>query len=111
MATLLIDAVLYVAYTLPLYIIAAKSGHSMAWLAFVPGGNFYLMCDLTDRELWWIFLFFVPLINLFFYCMLWCEIAETTNKPAWIGILMVIPVVNLLVGYYMAIYEPRDNRI
>jgi hypothetical protein len=36
---------------------------------------------------------------------MWSEISQSTNKPAWLGFLMVIPIVNLFAGYYMAFYD------
>ena len=37
--------------------------------------------------------------------MLWMRIVENTNKPSWLGILMIIPVVNLAIMYYVAFVD------
>lgn len=94
----------YVVYTLPLFLIAVKSEHSLAWLAFVPIANLWLMCDMTDLDLWWILIaMLVPLIGgIVFQAVVWMRLAENTNKPSWLGLLMVIPLVDIAVGYYIA---------
>jgi hypothetical protein len=95
----------YIIYTLPVYVIAKKSGHDYAWLAFVPIGNLWLLCDMADMELWFLIIFLVPYLNIILLGFVWWRIAENTNKPGWLGILMLIPGVNLLVGYYLAFVE------
>lgn len=97
-------------YALPLYIIAKKSGHEYAWAAFVPFVSFWLMCDLADVSIFVVFLTLIPVLNLLVHMYLWSRIAESTNKsPAW-GVLMVVPVVSILVSFYLALYEPTDTR-
>jgi hypothetical protein len=104
---LLFYLVLYIIYALPLFVIARKSQHPMAWLAFVPLADLWLMCDMADKEIWWILVaLLVPFVGwVLFNIVVWTAIAENTNKPSWLGILMVIPVVNLFVGYYLAFYD------
>lgn len=94
----------YVIYTLPLFLIAWKSEHDLAWLAWVPIANLWLMCDMADLDLWWILIaMLVPFVGgIVFQAMVWMRLAENTNKPAFLGILMVIPIVDIVVGYYIA---------
>ena len=91
--------------TLPLFIIARKCGHEYAWCAFVPFANLWLMCDLAELELWYILLLLVPYLNIIFFGLVWWRITENTNKPGWLGLLMLIPGVNLIAGYYIAFAE------
>lgn len=39
--------------SIPVFMIAYKSGHESSWLAFVPIANFWLMCDKADLSPWW----------------------------------------------------------
>ena len=110
MSNLIVDLIVYIIVALPVYIIAKKSEHEYAWLAFVPFANLWLLCDMADKEVWWLLLFFIPIVNLIVYILVWMAIAESTNKPAWLGLLMAIPVVSLVVAFYMALYEPRQIR-
>ncbi|HLV81107.1 MAG TPA: DUF5684 domain-containing protein [Chthonomonadaceae bacterium] len=110
MSNLIIDLIGYILFALPVYIIAKKSEHEYAWLAFVPFANLWLLCDMADKEVWWLLLFFLPIVNLIAYVLIWMAIAENTNKPAWLGLLMAIPVVSLVVAFYLALYEPKQIR-
>jgi hypothetical protein len=93
----------YAVYTTPVFLIAWKSEHPLAWLAFVPLANIWLMLDMADLGCATVLLFLIPLVGaVIFYAMVWTRLAENTNKPSWLGLLMVIPVVDLFVGWYIA---------
>lgn len=94
--------VFYLIEFIPVFIIARRCGHENAWLAFVPIANLWLMCDMAEMEPWFLIALLVPGVNIVLMAVIWWKIAENTNKPGWIGLLMVIPVVNLFVGYYIA---------
>ncbi|MHB0912595.1 MAG: DUF5684 domain-containing protein [Armatimonadota bacterium] len=99
----------HILIALAVFIIAHKSEHPWSWLAFVPIANLWLMCDMADVEIWYMLLYFVPLINVIVYVWLWMRIAENTNKPSWLGLLMLVPFVNVGAAVYMALYEPDVN--
>ena len=100
----------YIIEFLPLYIIASKSGEENAWFAFVPFLNLWLMCEMADVPIYYLLAFMIPGINIIILIYLWSQIAENTNKsPLW-GILMILPGINLAVGYYLALYEPKSSR-
>lgn len=100
--------VFYVVYTLPLFLIAWKSEHPMSWLAFVPIANIWLMLDMADLPFPYAILLFIPIAGVMaFQALVWWHLSENTNKPGWLGLLMVMPFLNLFVGYYIAIVEPE----
>ncbi|HLK59014.1 MAG TPA: hypothetical protein VKU00_20810 [Chthonomonadaceae bacterium] len=45
-----------------------------------------------------------------FGIVLWWRIAENTNKPGWLSLFMLIPIVSIFVAYYMAFVEPDRIR-
>ncbi len=45
---------------------------------------------------------FIPLINIVLLLLIWMGVAEARGKPAWVGILMLVPGVNLIVVGYLA---------
>ncbi|MGC8668269.1 MAG: DUF5684 domain-containing protein [Chthonomonadales bacterium] len=105
--TLLIGG--HVLYWLPLFVIARKCANPFAWLAFIPLANLWLMCDLADRDIYWILLVLLPGVGvILFELIMWPAIAENTNKPAWLGLLMIFPLINLAAGYYMAMVDTGD---
>ena len=101
---------LYIVYTIPLYLIAAKSEHEHAWLAFIPLADIWLMCDMADIPLYAVLLCLIPYGVGLFQIIVWWRLAENANKPGILGVLMVIPIINLIVGYYIALYEPKTPR-
>ena len=97
--------IFYIVETLPIYVIARKSSHDLAWLGFVPLANLWLLCDMADLGFWYGFMFLLPYVNIIFAGVIWWRISENTNKPGWVGLLMLIPLVNLAVGYYIAFVD------
>ncbi len=98
----------YLIEVIPFFFIARKCGHEYAWLAFVPIANLWLLCDMADLEPWFLVALLVPGVDIVFMAVIWWKITENTNKPGWIGLLMLIPVVNLFVGYYIAFVDTGD---
>ena len=85
--------------------IARKTDIPDDWLAWIPIANLYLLCKIAGRSGWWTLAFFVPLLNIVIAIIWWWSIAEKRNKPGWLGILMIIPVVNLIVPGILAFSE------
>lgn len=101
---LLLPLASYVYVSWALWSIAKKVGAPNPWIAWLP---FVKVCYLpTIAKLpWWYFvaiiLFIVPFVGPFIFLALivwwfWL-IAEARGKPGWWGILMAIPLVNLIV--------------
>ncbi|MBZ5513689.1 MAG: DUF5684 domain-containing protein [Acidobacteriia bacterium] len=93
---------LYVYMALALSTIAKKTNTENAWLAWIPIINIILMLNIAKKPLWWIILFFIPLVNIVILIIVWMAIAEARGKPNWWGILMIVPFVNLIVPGYLA---------
>ncbi|MFH1691976.1 MAG: DUF5684 domain-containing protein [Candidatus Omnitrophota bacterium] len=97
--------IFYVYFALCLQIIAIRTGVALSWLAWIPIGNFILMCRITSKPLWWIVLLFVPLVNIFIFVLFWAAIAEARGKPRWLGFFMFIPGVNFIIPAYLAFFK------
>ncbi len=111
---LLFAAVMYILLALPLYAIAKKVGHDLAWLAWVPIANAWLMLDLAGLSGWLLILAFIPIVNIVFWFIMvyaWMKIAERMGHPSWLGILTIVPILNILVPYYIAYAAPTQQRI
>ena len=99
---LLIMLALYVYMSYSLMVIAKKTNTQPAWLAWVPIASIFLMLMVAKKSLWWFILFFIPLANVVFAVIVWMKISEAVGKPDWIGILMIVPIVNIFVPGYLA---------
>ena len=74
-----------------------KAGRK-AWEAFVPIYNGIVLMQIINRPKWWIFLLFIPVINLFMFPIIWIETLRTFGKKSTLD--MVLGVVTL--GFYIA---------
>ena len=74
-----------------LMLIAQKTGHGdKGWWGFIPILNTLLMIQIAGKELWWIILFFIPVVNIVAVILVCLGMAEARGKPAWMGILCFI---------------------
>jgi hypothetical protein len=96
MIFLVFAAACYVYMALALQTIANKTKTENSWLAWIPIANIVLMLNVAKKPIWWIVLFFIPVVNIIFIIIVWMAMAEARGKPSWWGILMIVPVVNLI---------------
>jgi len=96
MVFLVFAAACYVYMALALQTIADKTKTENSWLACIPIANMVLMLNVAKKPIWWIVLFFIPVVNIIFIIIVWMAMAEARGKPSWWGILMIVPVVNLI---------------
>jgi hypothetical protein len=96
---------IYIYTALVLMTIAKKTNTPNPWLAWIPVANLYLMTRIAGVP-WWtllivLFAGFIPfiggLVSLVITIWWWWKIAEARKKPGWFGILMLIPIVNLVI--------------
>ena len=99
---LVIAAAAYIYVALALQTIAQKTNTENPWLAWIPIGNIILMLNIARKPVWWILLFFIPLVSIVIAIIVWMAIAEARGKPNWWGILLIVPVVNIIVPGYLA---------
>ena len=100
--SLVVCIAFYALFAFSLQVIAKKTNTPMVWFAWIPILNVVLMCKIARKPIWWLVLVFLPLINIIIIVILWMKIAETLSKPGWIGLLMLVPVANLIVPPYLA---------
>jgi hypothetical protein len=102
MVFLIIGAAAYVYMSLALQTIADKTKTENSWLAWIPIANLILMLNIAKKPMWWLILFFVPLVNIVIAIMVWMAVAEARGKPSWWGVLTIVPVANLIVPGMLA---------
>jgi hypothetical protein len=98
----IIFLVAYVYHALALQTIATKTNTENGWLAWIPIANLILMLNIAKKPIWWIILFFILLVGFVMIVLVWMGIAEARNKPNWWGILIIVPVANIIVPGYLA---------
>ncbi len=95
----------YVWIALCLYIIAKKTNTENPWLAWIPIANVVLACQIAGKPWWWVFLFFIPIVNIIFMILVMWRICEVRNKPGWLSLLMLVPVANLIIPGILAFVD------
>ena len=100
---------LYVYFALALMTLAKKTKTPNAWLAWIPIADVYLMTQIGKQSGWWtlgLIAAFIPLLGtlamLALIIFLGWKMAEAIKKPGWWGILLAIPIVNLVIVGIMA---------
>lgn len=91
---LILAVAVYIASAIPLHKMAKRAGIPYAWLAWVPYGNMYIMLVLCKRE-----------FNIFNWVktydrtkVFWIYLIVVFAWPAALGLLGVIPGVNLIIS-------------
>ena len=97
-----IGIALYVYFALAIQTIAKKTNTENDWWAWIPIIQAVLLLNIAKKPVWWIILFFIPLVNIVIIVITMMAVAEARNKPSWWGILMIVPVVSLIVPGYLA---------
>lgn len=104
--------IFYVWMAICLMKIAHKTNTPNAWFAWIPILNVVLMLQIAKKPVWWVallILFIIPFINfiagivwLVLTIIIWMAICKQLGKQEWLGVLMIIPVVNLVIPGYLA---------
>jgi hypothetical protein len=106
---LLIPAVigigLYVFACYCLQQICVKAGKDPGGLIWVPILQMIPLFDAAGLNPLLILLFLVPVANVVIAIILWVKLCEARGKPGWLGILSIIPGLNLALILYLAFAE------
>lgn len=93
----------YIYFAVALSVIARKTSTPDGWMAWIPILNVVLMCRIGRKPAWWIVLFLVPFVNIIVAIVLWIAIARARGKSPALGILALIPGLNLLLPLILAV--------
>ena len=78
--------------TWKLYIKAGRK----AWEAFVPVYNAVILMKIINRPWWWVFLLFLPIINLIMFPVVWVETARSFGKNTYMDTFLAV----ITLGFY-----------
>jgi hypothetical protein len=84
-----------------------KTGHAnIAWWAFIPILNTFLLIKMSGKPMWWFILLLIPIVNVVAFFILWMETAKACSQsPVW-GFLMLLPFINFVAAFVLA-YSSR----
>lgn len=75
-----------------------KAGRK-AWEAFVPVYNGIVLMQIINRPKWWVFLLFIPVINLFMFPIIWIETLRTFGKKSTVDMILGVVTLGLYIAY------------
>ena len=91
----IIGLYLYFSYTM--YRIANKTGYSdVAWWAWLPIVNTFLLIKMAGKEWWWFLTLFIPIVNIVMFGIMWVQIAKNCGKPPLWGVMILVPFINFV---------------
>lgn len=96
MLTLAISIVIYIYWCLCLFTIAKKLDVPAPWTAWIPIVQVWPFVKSASKPWWWILLLLVPIVNIGVIIYLWICITENMRRNKWLGLLMIVPLVNLV---------------
>jgi hypothetical protein len=85
--------------------IANKTGTDNPWWAWVPILNLWLLCEIGGKPGWWVFLMFIPIINLVIFVLIWMAVSDARQKSPFLGFLILVPFWTLILPGYLAFTE------
>ena len=85
-----------------LQMIAKKTETPNGWFGWVPFLNVILMIQIAQKPWWWFLLLMVPLVNMVVAALLFMGVASRVNKPRWVGVVTLVPVIGWFVLPYLA---------
>ncbi len=89
---ILLVQVIHFAGTWKLYVKAGRK----AWEAAIPIYNGIVLMKIINRPAWWVFLLFIPIINLLMFPVVWVETIRSFGKNKLLDTWLVI----LTLGFY-----------
>ena len=78
------------------------------WAAIIPIYNTIVMIQIAGKPLWWILLFFIPVVNVVVSVLVMVGLAKNFGRGAGTAVgLVLLPMVFLLIlGFGSAEYKP-----
>jgi len=97
-------AVLMIAAMWKVFTKAGKRG----WAAIVPIYNIIVLLQIAGKPVWWIILFFIPIVSLIIAILTYVALAERFGKGGGfaVGLVLLGPIFFPILGFGSAQYRP-----
>jgi hypothetical protein len=108
---LIIELALVVAVLAGVWKVFVKAGKP-GWGSIVPFYNIILMLQIAQRPLWWIVLFFIPVVNLIIAIIMSVDIAKYFGKGTGFGVGLALLgfIFFPILGFGDAVYQPSKSQ-
>lgn len=85
-----------------LWKMASRTKEEPAWFALIPVLNILLFLKLARKPLWWIALFFLPIINVLALIAAAMSLCQRFGVDKWWGLVSIVSPFNLILYLYLA---------
>lgn len=85
-----------------LWKMAERMKEEPKWFALVPILNIALFMKLAKKPLWWVILFFIPLVNVVTLVVATMALCVRFGMNKWWGLVSLISPLNLVLYLYLA---------
>lgn len=114
---LTIYGMIFILIVIPMYIymswaqmvISNKLNVPNSWMAWVPVLNIYNFVKLAGFSGWKILLFLVPFVNFVFLVICYIKIAERRGFEKLLGLLILVPLAQVILPGFLAWAEPSKK--
>ena len=105
---LLVIQVIHFLGTWKLYVKAGRK----AWEALVPVYNAVVLMQIINRPKWWVFLLFIPIINLLMFPVIWVETIRSfgrNSRPETFLVILTLGFYIFYVNYFLDVQYVQDR--
>ena len=81
----LITLALTIALIASFWKVFEKAGHP-GWAAIIPFYNAYILLQIANREIWWLLLFFIPIVSFIVAIVVSIDVAKSFGKGTGFGL-------------------------
>jgi hypothetical protein len=109
MLVILVVAVLVIVGMWKAFAKAGKPG----WAAIIPIYNIIVMLEIVGRPIWWVILYFIPLVQIVIAIMVSLDVAKAYGKSvvfAIFGMILFSPIGWMMLGFGKAQYVGAPNQ-
>jgi len=82
---LLIELAILIVVLAGIWKVFTKAGQP-GWAALIPIYNVYILTKIVGKPAWWLFLLFIPVVNIVISIILAIELAKAFGKGAGFGV-------------------------
>ncbi|OGT97630.1 MAG: signal peptidase I [Geobacteraceae bacterium GWB2_52_12] len=93
MTVLLLALALFLLIIVGQWVIFQKAGQA-GWKSLIPFYNMYILMVISGKPGWWMFLLFVPLVNVIIFLFAFLSLAKKFGRSELFGIgLFLLPMI------------------
>ena len=93
---------IYILTCFSIQTIANRTHKRYQLLSWFPVLQFYVLVRSANLVWWFFFLLFIPYLNIVAMAWLFICLAERLGRKGWVGLLVLVPLINFLLLPYLA---------